>query len=270
MKVYNYVIVLLAILLALLGCKQNKQTYHTKRTFPVFVNIETVDEQLKIDTSAMVRSASNVLYIGKDLDTISLNYKWAGFSPFPPPPPFSPRHLSKNVKIDSVKFRNKVDDFLKKVKENPVYPYYADFLEIDKFKSWSKAKVLIRIDTSIVTKERAINQYSDEDIFYQAYPVYIKNEEEDSVIIGYDRFIPLILEAKDSLNQWRPIEKNYKFKCGMGISGIILPPKYVIISSKIIFKGNFKTQLRLKLGNNYSNEYMGYINYSQFNDNLLY
>jgi hypothetical protein len=54
------------------------------------------------------------------------------------------------------------------------------------------------------------------------------------------------------------------YGCGVGISSVILPPNECALTFAPIFKGNYKTQLRLKLGENYSNIFYSSINYRQF------
>ena len=67
-----------------------------------------------------------------------------------------------------------------------------------------------------------------------------------------------------------PIEKMFIFKCGNGINSIMLPPNNIILSSKVIYTGDYKTHLRIKLGDNYSKEFRGAINYSQFKESRWY
>ncbi len=44
----------------------------------------------------------------------------------------------------------------------------------------------------------------------------------------------------------------------------MLPPNEIVITLAPIFKGNYKTQIRLKYGKNYSKPFDGSIRYSQF------
>lgn len=230
-----------------------------ENNFPKLTNLKTIKKDFKNDT-ALSRSSSNILYIGVELDTIKLDYELVNFPFMPPPPPPPP---GKNEDIDTIKWNLIASEYSQKFKSNPVYPFYYSWGNSEKFDSWNDTKLLIEIDTNTITKQLVTNRYFQKE-YYPAYPILIKNEGTDTIIIGYDRFIPIILEAKDSTKQWKPIEKMFSFKCGNGINSILLPPNNIIISSKVIYKGDYKTHLRIKLGENYSNEFKGSINYSQF------
>ena len=96
------------------------------------------------------------------------------------------------------------------------------------------------------------------------YPVLLTNNHTDTVTVGYGVILPLEMEAKDSTGLWKPIEKRFIYACGMGLNSIILPPNEIILTSAPIYKGDFKTDLRLVLGDNFSPVFQGNINYSQF------
>ena len=51
---------------------------------------------------------------------------------------------------------------------------------------------------------------------------------------------------------------------GTGVESIILPPKQIVVTSELVYTGDFKTKLRMKLGSNYSREFTGSINLTQF------
>ncbi len=102
---------------------------------------------------------------------------------------------------------------------------------------------------------------------YCAYPVFMMNQSTDTVSVGYGQFIPLILEAKDSTDTWRPLQTSYIYDCGTGLNTIFLPPGNTLITSCKIFRGDYETVLRLKFGYewfNYSNQFIGSIDYGQF------
>lgn len=52
--------------------------------------------------------------------------------------------------------------------------------------------------------------------------------------------------------------------CGTGLSTIILPPNEIAVTFVPVFKGNYKTQLRLTDGKNHSASFEGKIFYTQF------
>lgn len=256
------IIYILIIIIATISCNNHPVNQKDDKEFPVLLNVEKTTNKIKID-STIRKSTSNILYIGKLKDSIKLNYTYHDFPFGPPPPP--PEKMSK---ADSIEWRNIIDPFVKSFKEHPIYPYYRELEYKEEYIGWNKAKMLIEVDTSTITKQLVDYGYS-EGKFHPAYPVLIQNLEKDTIQIGYDRFIPIILEAKDSTGTWKPIENMFRFMCGMGIGSIILPPKEIVITSKRFFNGKYSTILRIKLGTNYSNTFNGTINYSQF-ENPVY
>ncbi len=98
----------------------------------------------------------------------------------------------------------------------------------------------------------------------KSFPVAIYNKSTDTISIGSHGRIYYILEAQTQTKQWEPIQKYSIPFCGTGMVSIILAPKEMAISSILKYKGNFKTKIRIKMGQNYSNEFYGYINKSQF------
>jgi hypothetical protein len=99
-----------------------------------------------------------------------------------------------------------------------------------------------------------------------AYPVYIVNLKKDTLTIGSGNSVPVFCEALDSSGNWKRIECQALFECGMGIPRIILRPKNMLITSQLIFSGTTKTKFRLSCRGNSSNEFYGYINPSQFKE----
>lgn len=100
---------------------------------------------------------------------------------------------------------------------------------------------------------------------YEFIPVLIKNLENDTIIIGETDYIPIILEAKDDNNEWKPIDGYFGYFCGTGIYPILLYPNHVVLTNfELPKKGDFSTKLRVKLGQNYSKEFGGIIQKSWF------
>ncbi len=173
-------------------------------------------------------------YIGKLKDSILLEN--ISFSPQPPP------DLSgkKSVFIETNTSINTYDRFRRR---HNTYDYSIDSL------------IEIQVNTSIVISK--------------SYPVLVRNLNKDTVAIGYGDYIPLLLEAKDSVGNWKPIQVPYRYRCGTGLETIILPPKEIVITMLPIFNGNYKTQLRLTYGSNMSKPFWGKIDYKQFKINKL-
>ena len=134
--------------------------------------------------------------------------------------------------------------------ENPYKKYIIEWNAKNRFKLNRTPKIEIQVDNSIKLTN--------------AYPVLIRNNYSDTIQIGYGGRIPLILEAKDKSGKWKPIQDRFVFMCGNGVESELLPPKEIAMTLVPIFKGKYKTQLRLKLGENKSNPFWGNISYSQF------
>ncbi len=100
------------------------------------------------------------------------------------------------------------------------------------------------------------------------YPVFIDNVSNDTLIIGFGNILPIIIEAKDKEDNWKPIQSRFIYDCGTGLTEFYLPPNQIAITAMKIFTGHYRTKLRLAFGysNNviYSNEIDGQINIGQF------
>lgn len=108
---------------------------------------------------------------------------------------------------------------------------------------------------------------------YEMTPLFIYNPsiydiEVEKPIAGGDLFI--ILEAKNSKNDWKPIEffEQYRFLCGTGHHNYLLKSKKFIVAGFRKYSGNFKTKGRIKLLSKqeiyYSNTFDIEINVKQF------
>ena len=97
----------------------------------------------------------------------------------------------------------------------------------------------------------------------KTYAVFITNMDKDTAIIAYRSEIPAIMEARDKKGEWRPIQEPLK-GCGFEVHSVKLPPNEMVLTSAPVFEGEFKTELRIKIGENYSNPFFGSINYGQF------
>ncbi|MEO1654801.1 MAG: hypothetical protein AAFU64_14740, partial [Bacteroidota bacterium] len=101
----------------------------------------------------------------------------------------------------------------------------------------------------------------------KAYPVFLKNISLDTLIIGHGEFFHLMIEAKDSLGKWKPIQQPYIYFCGFGLTDFYLAPGEIALSSCKLFKGDYQTQMRLVFRSKkkiYSNEFKARMNYDQF------
>ena len=128
-----------------------------------------------------------------------------------------------------------------------------------KFRNTEKARVDI-----IVNSKQDLNRTGKESK-YKFIPVLIKNLEIDTIIVGETNYIPIILEAKDENNEWKPIDDYISYFCGTGIYSILLYPNHVVLTKfELPKEGDYYTKLRVKLGQNYSDEFSGIINKDWF------
>lgn len=140
-----------------------------------------------------------------------------------------------------------------------MFPYYVDWLSPKNFPRYNEATLSIEIDTTQIARGSVIGPAN-----CRACPVLVRNLGTDTVAVGYGSFIPIITEAKDSANNWLPIEKRWIYMCGNGVGTIILPPNEILLTSAIAYSGTYKTEFRLKMGNSYSNTFRGSMHYTQF------
>ena len=147
-----------------------------------------------------------------------------------------------------------------KIKENIILTngfqkYIDDYWKSIKRLKWSDSTIMpIIIDTTQILE---VNNR-------KSFPILIQNNTKDSVLIGYGDRIPLITEALNQNGEWQAIEERYVYMCGTGLNSIILPPNELLISSIFIYSGDLPTKLRVKMGNNYSQEFLGNIHKTQF------
>lgn len=200
--------------------------------FPVFIDKEKPTEY-QVNMIWMNDGNHNPLYFGEIVDTIRVE-RIFGRLYAPPPPPGS----ADTVQIIEGKYSN----------------YFLDRMNFREYTSYDSVELNILVDTTqiITNKNRA------------AYPVMIENLHSDTIYIGYGSYIPIITEALNKKGEWKPIEERFIYMCGYGLELIILPPKQIVVTSELVYTGDFKTKLRIKLGSNYSREFTGSINLTQF------
>lgn len=127
------------------------------------------------------------------------------------------------------------------------------------------------VDTTKVISDLQLYPQEDNEPFkgYYAHPVFIRNKTEDTLFISEAEIIFITMEAQDSTGEWKLIQRPGDV-CTMGEDSYYLLPNNCAITSSIIYQGEYKTKLRLLLGEDYkgsaiiSNEFDGSINYSQF------
>jgi hypothetical protein len=144
--------------------------------------------------------------------------------------------------------------------------------EWDKYKRPEANQITITIDTSrIVGSPMGVWEYYKKPEYRNekmSYPAFIENLSTDTLNIGFGDILPLIIEAKDTEGNWRPIQRPFIYDCGTGLTEFILSPGQIAITTMKIYEGDFKTKLRLVFEYSnmiiFSNEIVGQINSGQF------
>ena len=171
---------------------------------------------------------------------------------------FSPIYIGEkkaaiNLTYKTEKIRNRVEEWLK-------------------YKRPEINLIKITIDTSrIIGSPMGVWEYYKKPEHRNekmSFPVFIENLSTDTLTIVFGDILPIIIEAKDTEGNWRPIQKRFKYDCGTGLTEFILGPEQIAITTMKIFTGDFKTKLRLIFDYSeekiYSNEIDGQINSGQF------
>ncbi len=128
----------------------------------------------------------------------------------------------------------------------------------------------IVVDTSTIISYEPTFIHSDK--LFQSHPVYLINIYTCAVeIVTRPGSFYLILEAQNEKGIWKPIESHL-----LGDGGVfytVLLPGEIAATTVPVFKGSFKTKMRIKLPgvgftprHIYSNEFEGSIHLSQFKE----
>ena len=224
------------IILILISCKRSDEN-----KLPFLIRQQNVKTH-SINTNTQGYGSYNIDYIGRKKDTVELSYILYKFLD----------DLPKGV-FDKIKIRNEKDAvYWKRVFPSNSYISYNS----------SKSDVKIHVDTTQVIAS-GNGWVVKNDTVASSYPVLITNNSNDTILFDYK--LPIFLEAKNSEGIWKRIEKEHlAWLCTGNPNLLIFPPNEIIITSTIIYDGTFETELRLKLGNIYSNVFKGRINEGQF------
>lgn len=188
----------------------------------------------------LARTTHRVLYIGSYRDTLLVQHTLSSFPP-PPLPDGPPQSASLAA-----------------------FARYGELVAAPPhWKYGQVAHLQVSLDTTVHLKaEEAVQDTVLR--WFDSYPVLVRNQEKDTVVIGYGDFLPLHVEAKDWQGQWRTIEQPYAYMCGNGLPLLFLPPNHVVLTSVFIPHGSFQTLLRLRFGKTYSPSFTGSIHPHQF------
>jgi hypothetical protein len=198
--------------------------------FPVFIDTFAIKGKEKIVTKMEMRERL-VQYLGPYKDTITFQ-----------------RLQLTNQQIDSSHKLLMIDDL-----EKP----YADYNN-------SKLKISIDPAKQVTLEEYEWGNKQSRYQYYKAYPILITNTSDSIIIVGHNSNVPLELEALDKNKAWQPVEKHFMHLCGTGMKYILIKPKEILCVLAPVYKGDFKTKLRYRLGDSYSRTFIGYVSSKQF------
>lgn len=141
-----------------------------------------------------------------------------------------------------------------------------DDIEKPPYANYDNGKLKITFDPS---KQVTLEEYEwwhkkSRYEYYKAYPILITNPSDSAIIVGYGSNVPIELEALDKNKTWQPVEMQFMYMCGTGLEYILIKPKEVLCVLAPVYKGEFKTKLRYRLGDSYSRTFTGYISTKQF------
>lgn len=173
-----------------------------------------------------------------------------------------------------IRYRGEGENFFSEIMayDSLNYPLFFDefkFLHqtgysIEKFNQFPDFDLAVFVDTTQFVKNE--RKYYPKIKTGDEYPVYLINQSNKWYFKWLDSLsFTIILEAYHKGNQqWQPIE----YQTTHSGFYMILSPKSYIVTSALIYDGNYQTKLRLKFkqatGMTYSNEFYGRINKSQF------
>lgn len=223
----------------------NLQDEKTIYSFPVVIDTFQFDLMYK-EIEDFIKSNYRPIYIGTDSDSLFVDYNIQNYYLSPP----TVRELGVEASESSELSEKYWDKY---------QIYYHEF-PYKQYAYWDSADIEIFIDTSQLVANLGYKKNYLEEKQYYAYPIFIKNKDTSSLVIGYGSHIPMVVEVKTEENQWFPLESQYLYRCGTGLPRIVLPKENIIISSIPITVGDKSVKFRLKLGNSYSNIINGRLN----------
>ena len=239
--------------------KNNNSVIVKTKEFPILVDTFNFKTSIKIQEK-FGRANYLPLYFGKMKDTIFVNYALADYQT-PPPPPI-PVSGDGIIEPQPIKPKPHIDFDL--IAANRLK--YANYFRIgkgNKYLSWDSASLNIVVDTSRIIKNINFTGLCDSLFAFEAYPVFLENKSGRKVAIGYGSHIDIILQAKNEQGQWQDIEWPYMYGCGTGLATIVIAEDEMALTSVPLFRGDFKTELRLRIGHNYSKPFRGTIDKRQ-------
>ena len=239
MKFYKYIkqsksimkriIFLLVFVGLLLGCKQKTAISNPKgldQSFPKLTHTNGIDSTFNYngDTLREISFANyGLYYIGKYKKEIALDSGKISWGVIFIPPGFT--------KEDIEKYNNK---------KKTGFACYT--LSTDKIRKSLRNGEYSKNSVEVDTASRIGNHY----------PVLLRNLQKDTCVIGIGGQLPLVIEAKNPKGVWKAIQHKYEIGCSSGTEILFLPPQEIALTFAPIYKGSYKTQMRVCLGQNRS------------------
>ncbi len=154
-----------------------------------------------------------------------------------------------------------------------------------KYKSFTladRAKMKITVDTSFSLTHtvyyRHYSEKQDEEIIdstksFRAFPIFVTNICDSLLSIGYFSELGFtVRQAKNEKGNWVDIETPIRYFCATGARDIVIEPNELIVAMLLRYKGEFKTECRLRFTSSghsvYSNIFTDYIDKRQLTDAL--
>lgn len=176
-----------------------------------------------------------------------------------PPPPAPAFPYKRGVRKGSGELNLFVDS-----SQTVSMPDYMDISANDLVNGKFDLETYLEVERDLLSK-----YYKPKEEQVKAFPLFIYNSTDSLVSLDtQEGWIYIIQEAKDEKGKWKPIEFwDYYTICGNSLNSKELLPGQVGISKIYSYKGDYHTQMRVKLLTNgliyYSNEFQGTINKSQ-------
>jgi len=237
---FRSIIASIALIILVSACfsvdrKTQQATQKKKPAFPLLIDAFE-DSAIYLETNFTQKSNYKPITYTRNLDTIIVNYI-----------------LDQDIR--RTKTKHEIQEYMH---------YHRINIIVDNVTGATDENIKVIVDTTTTISKVKYKRFSHLFTRHKAYPTYIINTSlKDTVILGYDSNIDALLEAKNRQNEWKRIESLELILCRTGRALFVLPKKDTIITATTIFKGNFKTKLRLRLGKAYSNEFEGFINEQQ-------
>lgn len=250
--------ILLLFLVCLLVSCQSPGSLVPEISYPICIDNVNFDSKVLEydDYNQMLKG--HILYIGKEKDTIYIDYQPPFYIGIPPPPP--PQDFLQTVTVQKDTMKDSLTKKLTtlKPKWDSCRCYMADC-------NSQYASVLIgdTVDLRVVVDTNrhllSYNYLAIKRQAFKAYPVIIKNLEEDTIVFATQYSIPLVLEGYMG-KKWEELKEPYQYRgCGMGAIYWLLPPNEIAVTTIPIYQWKTQRKLRIKLGQNYSSTFTGYI-----------